>query len=623
MLQSVRDNLKGTTVSAVIIIFFVLPMVVAGVGSSWLGSVAGTDAAKVDGRTISKAELGLAIRNYKEQRINQGVDPSDESLSDENLVEPVLQQLTNKEALLAAAERGGMGIPEDAVNSFIVTIPAFQLDGKFDAQTYRTFLARRGLNPTIFRQDVAENLMLNQINAGLGLSSFVTDDEKQALVGIIHEKRSFYTVDIPAKLVTDKIDISDDDLNSYYQDNQASFEEPEKVTLSYIELSVHDLAQLEEVSEEDARAQYDSEMANFDATPEAKIAHILIKKSDDAAEKIAEVQKKLADGEDFAELAKSYSDDAGSKALGGDLGVLVGGVYPESFENAVKALEAGQVSSPVETDSGTHIIKVVSKSTTEAPSFEQRRVAIESDLRTAQAENKYLANLELLEELTFNAPDLASAAAEIGLEVQVSEELSRDGARSGIGAFSAVRSAAFDPAVLSEKHNSSVIEIAPDRSVVFRLAEHMPERIKTFDEVKEELTQSVRANKEQALFDELAAGFIDQVKAGSVADEAAESLGYTLARFDGVKRSDPITDPMTLNTVFEANVADSVAYETMTNADGSYRVVAVLSKQPGTLEDVEELQLTGLVSQLSRENGRFEGSAFQEQVVSKADVKTY
>ncbi|SMF29520.1 peptidyl-prolyl cis-trans isomerase D [Alteromonadaceae bacterium Bs31] len=621
MLQSVRESLKGSVVSGVIILFFVLPMVIAGVGSSWLGSVAGTDAAKVDGRTISKSELNMAIRNYKDQRISQGVDPSDVSLSDENLVKPVLEQLTNKEALLAAFERGGMGVSDAAVNSFIVTLPAFQVDGKFDAQTFRNLLARRGMNPSIFRADVAENLMMNQVNAGLGLSSFVTEDEKSALIGIIHEKRSFYTVDIPGDLVKDKVAISDEELDSYYTTNQSEFEVPEKVTLSYIELSVDDLAKLEDVSEDDIRAQYDSEVAAFDATPETKIAHILVKQNKDAPGKISEIQQKLADGEDFTELAKTYSEDAGSKSLGGELGVMLPGVYPEAFEKAVASLEEGQVSAPVETDSGVHFIKIVSKSVTQPPSFEERQAAIASDLSRARAEEKYLANLELLEELTFDAPDLSGAAAELGLEVQVSDELSRDGARSGIGAFSAVRSAAFGPDVLSEGHNSRVVEIAPDRTVVFRLAELKPAHITPFDEVKEDITSAVRSEKEEALFNDLANGFIEQVKAGAAAEAAAETLGYSVSRYDGVKRSDPIADPLTLNMVFQTPVADATAFDTAMQADGSYRIIGVVSKQPGTIEDVEAQQLAGLVSQLSRENGRFEGGAFQQEIVSKADIE--
>jgi SurA N-terminal domain. len=192
MLQGLRDNLKGTVVASVVVLFFVLPMVITGVGSSWLGSVAGTDAASVEGRTITRQELEREVYLQRQRLLGQqGVDPSADYLKEENLRQPVLDRLTKKEAMLSSNEKGGMAISESTVNALIVAQQDFHTDGKFDAQLYRSLLARIGSSPAMYKQEMAENMVLSQLNAGIESSSFITEMEKSSLVAIINEQRSF------------------------------------------------------------------------------------------------------------------------------------------------------------------------------------------------------------------------------------------------------------------------------------------------------------------------------------------------------------------------------------------------------------------------------------------------
>jgi len=624
MLQSVRDNLKGTVVSAVIILFFVLPMVVTGVGSSWLGSVAGTDAAKVDDRTISKVDLGRAIYNFRQTQINQGRDPSDESLTDENLRAPVLERLTNREAMLSAADEGGMGMSESALNSIIVTMPEFQADGKFDPQIFRNVMARNGMSPARFRQVLADDMILNQLNSGLDQSSFVTEKEIKDLIAIIHEKRSFYTIDIGADTLEEKVSVSEDEIESYYESNQAQFLQPETVSISYIELSVDSLAENMPVSDAEIQAQFQSELDSFDPTPEYKIAHILIKQSKEAPQKLVELQEKISAGEDFAELAKTYSEDAGSKDLGGSLGVMVSGVFPEEFEAAVLSLDEGQVSAPVETDAGTHLIKVQEKIIPEPPSFEDRKDALVDQIKTAKAESQFLANLELMEELSFDAPDLEPVAAELAVDVQQSEAFERTNG-TGIAANPAIRSAAFEPEVLDQGLNSPIVELSGNRAVVLRVKDHTPEFIQPLEVVHSDIEETVRTQKVTALLEEKAQALIASIKEGSDPEDAASKRNYTFEGFELASRSDPVSDPSTRGLVFSAPVVEEgdTVFETKQNADGSFRLIGITDKQPGSMDSVDEMQLSGISSQLKRENGRFEGGIFQSATIDSADIEIY
>lgn len=625
MLQSVRDNLKGTVVTAVILLFFVLPMVITGVGSSWLGSVAGTDAAVVDGREITRAELSREVYMQKQRLLSQeGVDPSADFLKEENLQKPVLERLTKKAAILAAAERGGMAVSDNAVNSMIVTQKEFQVDGKFDAQQYRSLLARIGLTPATYKDSLAEDMMLGQLNGGIELSSFVTEKEVADLVAIIYEKRSFYTVEIPAEGLADSVSISDEEISSYYDENKEDFREPEKVMVEYVETSVNQLAKSISISDEDIKKQYEQELENFNATPEYEIAHILVEGEGDKKDAtVALLQAKIAKGEDFSELAKSYSADAGSRDQGGNLGVMVDGVYPEGFESAVKLLDEGQVSAPVVTDAGTHLVKVLKKTVPEAPSFEDRKSKINRDLQIAKAEEIYLSNVEKLEELTFSAPDLASAAAELGSDVKVSGWFERT-TGIGIAGNPEIRKAAFETDVLIEGHNSRVIELAGNRAVVIRKKEHSPEHIKSLDEIKTQVTAKLSDEKVLALLKNKADEFIAAAKSSDNIDALATDLGYSYALFEDAARTDPVADPATRSTAFSLPiVSGEIAFDAARANNGDYRIVGVISKTAGSAEDIEDAQLKGLSAQLKRENSRYEGGALESEIVANADIKLH
>lgn len=625
MLQGLRDSLKGTVIATVIVLFFVLPMVVAGVGSSWLGSVAGTDAASVNGEVITKQELSREVFLQKQRLLSQeGVDPSADYLKDENLQKPVLDRLTKKTAILSTVEGAGMAASDSQVNSMIKNQPEFQVDDKFDPQTYRTLLSRIGSSPAMYKQNVAETVVLQQLDQGLGLSAFVTEAEKSGIIGIIHEKRSFYTVNIPSKGLAEAVVLSDEDIRAYYQENQTKFVEPERVEINYIELSVGALARQMQASDEEVKAQYDLEMADFDLKPEVEVAHILIEDGAGAgASKVAEVQAKLAAGEPFDALAKVYSDDAGSKTSGGSLGVMVSGVFPAVFEQAVAELDDGEVSEPVETDSGIHIIKVLSKKAPEPPTFDERKDAIAGKIKRTKAEEEYTTKLELLEELTFSAPSLESASQELGLPIRSVSPFERT-AGNGIADFPEIRTAAFSPEVLTDGHNSRVIELANNRSFVLRVKQHLPEHVRAFESVTEQISKRLTQSKVDEQLRQKSETLLLKLKEGASPESFAEEMGYEYKRYERVTRTSPDADPETRRLAFSAPVvAGEISYQMSRIASGDYRIVGVMEKVAGAVDELETIEIDGITTQLKRETGRYEGSTFQEDVIASAEVEVY
>ena len=624
MLQNVRDNMKGTLI-VVVILLFIVPMVITGVDGSFLGGVAGTDAAKVEGETISEMDLARAIYMRRQQIVAQtGGDAGADYLNDKNLRDPVLNNMVRRLALIRTAQKAGMGVSDELVIKEILQQTEFHTDGKYDKEKFKRLLRGANYTPATYRAEVASNLLLNQQAFGLEFSSFVTEGELDSLISVIQQQRSFYTVTIPKKIVDDSIEVTDEERKSYYELNKNDFIEAEKVKVDYIELSVDELSNNIHVSEEEIKNQYQQEVTSFKANSRYEVAHLLIEDRDDKSQDqiITTVTEKLAAGTDFDALVKEYSDDIASKESGGELGVLTLGMFPSEFEKAALALDEGAVSAPVKTDAGTHFIKVLKKTTTEVPDFEERRTAIKKQLATIAAEEIFVESLSRLGDLTFSSDGLASAAKELNLKVKTTAYFER-GFGAGIAKEKSVRDAAYSDDVLIKKHNSSVIEIGSNKAYVIYVADHVEEHVRDFDMVKEEIETVLLENKKQAQLLSLSQEFLKEVQKGENAETLAKSLDYEYSSFEDAKRQDVAIDRNVLQMAFSVITDGSkTVFDTQSAANGDQVLVAVTSVKAGDRSALDKQQLVSFKRQLAGENSRFEGAVFEAKVVESAKIST-
>lgn len=618
MLQNVRDNMKGTLV-VVVIMLFVVPMVLTGIDSSFLGSVAGTDAAKVEGEVITEQDLLRAIYLRRQQIVSQnGGNSNADYLSDQNLRAPVLDGMVRRLALTQMAKKSGMGVSDKLSNKEILTQVEFQTDNKFDAEKYKRLLRGANYTPATYKEEVATGLLLNQQAFGIEFSSFVTESELDSLIRIVQQERSFYSVTIPKELVDDTVVITDEELASYYELNKNDFVEAEKVKIDYLELSVEEIAKTVDVAEEDIKQQYEQEAESFKANSHYEVAHLLIEENTE--ETITTVAQKLTEGADFSELVKEYSDDIASKESGGELGVLTLGMFPSEFEKAALALNEGEVSLPVKTDAGTHFIKVLKKTTTEAPTYESRHDAIKQQLATVAAEGIFVESLDLLGELTFSSDGLSSAAEALNISVKTSEYFER-GFGAGIATEKAIRDAAYSEDVLVKKHNSPVIELSANKAVVVYVNDYVEEHIRDFDEVKTDINISLLNDKKQAQLVALSEEFISKVKAGEDAEELAKAMGYSYSSFENIDRQDVTVDRYIVQAAFSVVTDGSeTVFDSQTVSGGDQMLVAVTSVKAGDRSALDEQEITNFKRQLAAENSRFEDAVFEAKVVETAKI---
>lgn len=619
MLQNLRDNLKGT-VAVIVLIIFIVPLVLFGVEQLFVGSMSGTGAASVNGEEISQRELQRQLVLEKQSRQQRfDLEPGSPQLEDSVLMAPVLQRMTRRLALEQVAKDGGMGADTDTLWKNIAQIEAFQVDGKFDRDLFKQRISYL-YTASAFLEASASDMILGHINAGIGASSFVTDSEVSVISAISQQKRSYHNITIPSPS-TEGIEVTDADIEAYYQEHSSNFIAPETVTVDYIKLTLADLASSVEVPDADVKAAYDLEVSEFIADPKFKVAHILLKNEQGREARIEELSKKLKDG-NFTDLAKEYSEDLGSKERGGDLGEMIADAYPDEFVEAVSTLSVGEVSSAVETDAGIHFIKLLDKTNVEAPSFEERKDSIERQLSLDLARESYAQKLETMAEATFGADSLNAAADQMSLEVKTSWPFGRNGT-SDIAQSADVAIAAYGDDVLLEGHNSRVLELPNDEAVVLRLNSHTPEAVKPLALVKNEIKATLLEKQKQEIMERKSEELMAKLGQSDDPEAVAKELSYEYVKREAVTRSSADADPMLLRKVFSmARPAEGLpmTYETVKTPAG-VSLIGLYNVEDGKPSDVEDAQLSAMKQQLGYQIGQVEMAAFEASVVARAKIE--
>jgi len=620
MLQNLRDNSKGV-ISGLLIGFLVIIFAIS--GSEALFSTDGSvkDVITVNGESISEVDIARASANYKQQLSARYGDALPAGyLSDENVRQPVIENLIQRKVMVSAALDAGLVIGDDHLNQQIISTPQFQkADGTFDAILYQQLLRTIGFTPSTYKKALSEDTIINQLTAGIVDSGFVTPAELQRIAGLTFQTRDFTYGIIPAEKIAETVSVEAAEVDSFYQANAQAFTNPEQVAVDYIDLNVTDLMAGIDISEEQVRDQHQQNLASFVAAPEREAAHILI--DDNDAARVAEVAEKLAAGEDFAELARTYSDDLGTRDQGGELGFTSGDTFPKAFEDELQSLEVGAVSAPVKTDAGTHFIKLLSERGVKPSNFEETRTQIAEQLKRAEAESRFVTLLEKLRDLSYNAESLVDVAQEIGLESKNTGLFSRNSG-SGISAEAEFVTAAFSEEVLEHNNSSDLIELAPDRVVVVKKTEHKPSYIRPLEEVRDQIVETLREQKTRDLLAQKGQELIAEIKSGATLEAVAQTAGYEVKTILKADRNKVDVDNQLLRKVFsmpkpqsEKPVVDGIL-----TRDGSYAVIELTEVNLGG-EELAAEEMAGVAAQLTRISGENEYRSYQNLLREKASIK--
>lgn len=625
MLQSFRDNLKGT-VAIFLVLLISIPFIFFGVDSLFTGDAQSGKAAEVNDDIVTENQLRRAISLQRDQLTQRFGDqlPVD-FLSDERLRGPALDNLINRQLRVQGAQEGRMTISDKALDELIVNAPSFQVDGKFDSQRFTYMVQSMGYTLAGYREMIRQEIIAAQYTSAVALTGFVTKQQLAQYVSLAEQARDFYWVTMPLAPVLEATEVTDAEIDTYYQENQDRFQVPERVTAKIVELNVADIAATIEVTDEQVEAQYQENMKSYETAPVRQAAHILVEAEDEttAQEKLAEVTAALEAGEDFAEVAARLSDDLGTRDSGGDLGFTSGETFPEEFEAALAALEVGQFSAPVKTDAGYHVIKLVAVDQAELPTLAEEAPMIRVALAESQAQQKFVETLERLKEEAYNTDDIDAVAATLGLQAQSVPAFSRSGG-TGLAADPRIVEAAFADDVLKDGHISPVLELNESSVAVVKVTEHLPAKVKPLADVSDLISAQLADQKAKAALAERGAALLAQLRDGADVETLASEEGLEWQISRDVKRNDDRYDGSLLTQVFDMKLqGQPAAYDQTYAQSGDLVLVKLVKVQDGDLAALSDEARTALENRLRYEIASAEVAAFEADLKAKADIKVY
>lgn len=623
VIQKLQDKSQGI-LAKIIVGLIIVVFALFGFGSitTYLAPV--PKVATVAGEDITRQELETGMERQRRMLLSEGTSPDD--IDEEQLRDQALQSLIERRLLSHAAEELGLYVSEEKIDQQIVQTPAFQMDGVFDPQQFQMVIGGAGYTPLTYRAELRRDMKFQQLNRGIQASAFYTVPEAKRAASLADQTRDVAYMRIAVDELMDEVTVTDEEVREYYDNHTNEFRTPETVNLAYLELNRNDLMDEVEVTEAELKALYEETKHLYSRDENRRVAHILIEAGDErsqeeARQQIEKIRQRIKEGEDFAEMAEEFSEDPGSAAEGGDLGYQARGAYTEEFDEVAFSLEVNELSEPVETEFGYHLIKVLDVEPEEVPSFAEVRDEVETELRETRAEEKFVSRSTRLAEIAYESPDLQGPANELGMEVKTTGHVSRD-ASEGIAANDKVMDAAFSPDLLTDRNNSDVIEITPNHHVVVRVREHKPSEVKPYDQVAEEVRQRLAREKATLMAETTAREIVDMLDSGSITRHVANKFGLEWKVVAEARRNQPGLDPEINARAFTLakppETGKSVGYTVL--EDGDAAVVTVTNVENGDVSDMDQQEIQRIARALGWQRGQHAFAEFRENLAREVDI---
>ncbi|MEQ3697064.1 MAG: SurA N-terminal domain-containing protein [Pseudomonadales bacterium] len=618
MLQKIRNNTQGIAAYFVAGIL-VIAMAAFGVGPL-LDSIGGPpNAAEINGTEIAEPTVAIEVQRQKQQLYQSGVS----DISDDVLREEVLDRLIGAELLTQAAEELNLAVSKGVIDQQIVTNPAFAgIDG-YDPNTFSMRIAQLGYTPQEFVDALSRDYTVQQYFTGLTNTAFLGNEQIAALVAIIEQSRSFEYGVIDAA-DTDGIVIDEETLEARYNENLERFLTEAQMTAQYVKLERAELAASVEVTEEDLQREFEVTQSNVDAQTLKLVAHILVTPKDDGSEAatIADIEASLGRGEDFAELALNYSDDFASAEIGGEIGQTDGTAFDPVFEDALDELAIGEVSGPVETDFGTHFIKLLEVDSAEQVAFEDVRDELEERIRNMEVDRIYAVELESLRDAAYQYGDLESLAEALELTLYDTSAFTLDGGE-GMMANAELRATAFANDVREDGLISEVVEAEEGVAVVVAMQNFEPARVMSLDEVRDELVAELTAEAASQRAKVLADTLVERAQSGATLEAlfAEEGVEWLVAR--ELTRSMVTVEPEINQAAFKLpiNVSGEREYSAVTLPSGRVAVFGLIGVADGSYNPEEAAQLDMMMQFFDNMYAAAEAEALQQALFDNAAIE--
>lgn len=629
MLSEIRDRSSGVF-AWVIAALIIIPMAFWGV-QEYANTDPVLSIVEVGDEKITQTayQQQLSAAQSQARQANPGLANTDVLTSD-FYKKQVLQSMIDRSLTTHIANEHNYQVGVKQVDDLIRSMPNFQSDGKYDPALFEAQSAVYGRGGAgRLKNDLLNNTRTSQVSSGYQESALVLPSEMRFLLELQAEQRSFDLITVNQADYLDEIVVNDEDIAAYYESNVDNFMEPDRISVSYIELDSAAIANQITIDEEALRSIYEENKDSYISQETRSTRHILLSTSGGEneqaqLEKAQDLVTQLKAGADFASLAEENSQDPGSAKNGGSLGDVERGAMVSEFDAAMFALAEGELSEPIKTQFGYHIIQVEKINGGAAQPFADVRFDIEQEERERLADEKMLDMLDQLRNLVFEQPEsLAGAAEQLGLTVKQTGLFSR-AQGDGIASNEAIRSIAFSEQVAADGLNSEPVELAGPVYVAMRKLNFVASEPKKLADVSAQIKATIsaeRASDKAKLAGETLLATANDDWNKLAADESLKIDNYTVAIIDSERQVRPDIMREVFKLQFDDSVVDKGKVTSFSSANGDFNILRLTKVAPGDLSAVSEQVKDTTRRLLEGRNGRALFSAYISSLNEDLDLE--
>ncbi|GAA4493715.1 peptidylprolyl isomerase [Pseudaeromonas paramecii] len=623
LMDKLREGAQGR-IAKIIFWLIIFSFSLAGVGS-YLNRPANTDPAEVNGEPITAQALENAYRNER-SRLEAQLGENFAQLADnpaylQRMRQGVLERMIDDVLVNQAIKDAKLRVGDEQVKKAILAMPYFQKDGKFDNDLYLAVLRQNNLTPEGFRDTVRQDLATQDYLGAVSQSEFALPAEARLLDRLLNQTRDVRLYTLPLAAFSGAVQVTDEERKAFYDAHHDQFMSQEQVAINYLLLDVDKIAAGISPSDADVQAYYDQHQDSYRTAERRKVAHILFAKQDaDAQKKVDAELVKLKAGADFAALAKSDSADTLSARNGGELDWFEPGVMDPAFDKAAFALaKVGDLSQPVQSQFGYHIIKLLGVEPAKVKTLDEVKEQVRQQVKEDKAKEQFLDLQQQMADLSFENPDsLDEVATKLGLQVQ---QLALQPVSSNEFPLSndKVKTQAFSVELRDQNTNSEVIALSDKQAAVIHVVDYKPAAVRPLDEVKAALDTAIKHDKALAAVQAEAAALLEKLKSGESVDAAVAAKQGKVETLAGVRRDDQKLDQQLASALFKLAkpVDGKPVYSQVGLFDGDQVLMALTAVHEA---DKDSANLSRLQASLQRNYGDAAYRAMLAQLRAKAKI---
>lgn len=595
MLVLIRDKATGW-VAGVIVGLLVISFAFWGV-SFYSGQAGKLNVAKVNDVDISFQSFQRSFAQLRKKM--QSVLGDSLSLEEDTFIKnQTIEKLIESELINQLVIDSGLNITNERLVESIKNIEFFRNEEGFDRIKYERSINSIGMAPSIFEAQLRMDLLSNQLQAGFFETTFILESELENILRLESQSRDVtYTILSLPSFIEDG-EISDSNIDIFYQANPNLFTQSEQVKVAYLELNIKELAKDIETNEEVLRNFYNDNKGDYDVVGQRSIRKLFVKTGEKAtnenknkAEAVITSALELAnEGKDFVEIVEQST---GETLEFSEHTFMSKGIMGKEIDEFLFNSEEGMVSKVIETKEGFNIVKVVEIRGGSENKYENSTQKVKEDYKNKQAELQFFELSDQLITLSYeNSDNLEIAADAIDKEIINTDYFARDNDLEGLLSDPLIISKSFDPELIRSRNNSDAIELSDNHIVVLRVIEHKEVVTKPLEDVRDEVIASIRLKLAREKTNETGDRIVAELKSGVNPESIISHSGIEWTTTEKVKRDDMFINRAILRSIFEAGKPNSnePIITSQRLGSGDYAIIVVLNAYNETLEVDEELK---------------------------------